>query len=283
MYKRIKLNKNYVNTFNTIFKEDNENAYQDIARYVDEVDNIEFKNKGRIFKLFFELKEGYNYENTLTELDFKELFYEKDKVDNQKIGYNSDTFVWLVVLLAKAYKCEKMDVIDALMDKMQVHEEILKNRVEYQLCLSTAKSLKKEDDLGIEFLKKLIEGEYADYQYDTRLIGIYKKIATALLAFDSQELDDYEKNDVKLLCNSLVGTFILQDLGLFEEYSTMELNLDENINEEKASEEVSEEKAEEAADDSKEETILDEAVDESQEEKTLEENISSEEGSTKEE
>ena len=269
MYKRIKLNKNYVNTFNIIFKEDNENAYQDIARYVDEVDNIEFKNKGRIFKLFFELKEGYNYENTLSELDFKELFYEKDKVDNQKIGYNSDTFVWLVVLLAKAYKCEKMDVIDALMDKMQVHEEILKNRVEYQLCLSTAKSLKKEDDLGIEFLKKLIEGEYADYQYDTRLIGLYKKIATALLAFDSQELDDYEKNDVKLLCNSLVGTFILQDLGLFEEYSTMELNFDENVDEEKASEEVSEE--------------TEEVVDDNQEKTTSEENISSEEGSTKEE
>ncbi len=282
MYKRIKLNKNYVNTFNAIFKEDNENPYQDIARYVDEVDNIEFKNKGRIFKLFFELKEGYNYENTLSELDFKELFYEKEKVDNQKIGYNSDTFVWLVVLLAKAYKCEKMDVIDALMEKMQAHEEILKNRVEYQLCLSAAKSLKKEDDLGMEFLKKLIEGEYADYQYDTRLIGLYKKIATALLAFDSQELDDYEKNDVKLLCNSLVGTFILQDLGLFDEYSTMELNLDENADEEKTSEEVSEENTE-VVEETKEETTLEEAVDDSQEETASEDNISSEEGSAKEE
>ncbi len=219
MYKRIKLNKQYVNIFGEMFNSGrDEEAYTTISKYVAETENVEFKNKGRIFKLFFELRDGYDYHETLNQLDFKELFYEKDKVEMQKIIFNSDTFIWVVALLAKARKCDAQDLIDEVMNKIDVYQDILHNYVEYTMCKSVQKSLKKEDDLGNTFLRDLINGDYTEYKYDKRLIGFYKKIAAAFLAYNGEELSDFEKDDVKLFATSIVGKSVLSDLDLYEEY-----------------------------------------------------------------
>lgn len=249
MYKRIKLNKNYVGIFNQIFKQDNENAYADIANYIAETENEEFKNKGRIFKLFIELRDGLPYENTLADLDFTPLFYEKDKADYQKISFNSDTFVWIITVMTKASKKGQSELIDEMMQKLALHHELLANRIEYVLCKSVSDSLKQEADLGIPFMRALINGDYEEYKYDTRLIGIYKKIATAFLAYNHQELGEYEIEDIRMLASSLIGTFILQDLDMYEEYGPKaEVIEDENLenSEEPETERLEEEKAPEA-------------------------------------
>ena len=218
MYKRIKFNKTYVELFNKVLKEDNERAYEDVVEYVNKTENIEFKNKGRIFELYLELAKDLPYEETLNELDFRELFYNGEKVSMEKVGYNSDTFVWIIALFARARKHDKLEIIDAIMAKLKLYEDLLKNYVEYTLCLSVARAIKGEDDLGVAFMRQLIDGDYAKYKYDTRLIGIYKRIATSFLAYTHQELNEDEVNDIRLLAASLVGSFILKDIDMYEEY-----------------------------------------------------------------
>ena len=218
MYKRIKFNKTYVELFNKVLKEDNERAYEDVVEYVNKTENIEFKNKGRIFELYLELAKDLPYEETLNELDFRELFYNGEKVSMEKVCYNSDTFVWIIALFARARKHDKLEIIDAIMAKLKLYEDLLKNYVEYTLCLSVARAIKGEDDLGVAFMWQLIDGDYAKYKYDTRLIGIYKRIATSFLAYTHQELNEDEVNDIRLLAASLVGSFILKDIDMYEEY-----------------------------------------------------------------
>ena len=218
MYKRIKFNKTYVELFNKVLKEDNERAYEDVVEYVNKTENIEFKNKGRIFELYLELAKDLPYEETLNELDFRELFYNGEKVSMEKVGYNSDTFVWIIALFARARKHDKLEIIDAIMAKLKLYEDLLKNYVEYTLCLSVARAIKGEDDLGVAFMRQLIDGDYAKYKYDTRLIDIYKRIATSFLAYTHQELNEDEVNDIRLLAASLVGSFILKDIDMYEEY-----------------------------------------------------------------
>ena len=240
MYKRIKFNKTYVELFNKVLKEDNERAYEDVVEYVNKTENIEFKNKGRIFELYLELAKDLPYEETLNELDFRELFYNGEKVSMEKVGYNSDTFVWIIALFARAKKHDKLEIIDAIMAKLKLYEDLLKNYVEYTLCLSVARAIKGEDDLGVTFMRQLIDGDYAKYKYDTRLIGIYKRIATSFLAYTHQELNEDEVNDIRLLAASLVGSFILKDIDMYEEYKpespktddTEELPEEEKANEE---------------------------------------------------
>ncbi len=240
MYKRIKFNKTYVELFNKVLKEDNERAYEDVVEYVNKTENIEFKNKGRIFELYLELAKDLPYEETLNELDFRELFYNGEKVSMEKVGYNSDTFVWIIALFARARKHDKLEIIDAIMAKLKLYEDLLKNYVEYTLCLSVARAIKGEDDLGVAFMWQLIDGDYAKYKYDTRLIGIYKRIATSFLAYTHQELNEDEVNDIRLLAASLVGSFILKDIDMYEEYKpespkaddTEELPEEEKANEE---------------------------------------------------
>lgn len=240
MYKRIKFNKTYVELFNKVLKEDNERAYEDVVEYVNKTENIEFKNKGRIFELYLELAKDLPYEETLNELDFRELFYNGEKVSMEKVGYNSDTFVWIIALFARAKKHDKLEIIDAIMAKLKLYEDLLKNYVEYTLCLSVARAIKGEDDLGVSFMRQLIDGDYAKYKYDTRLIGIYKRIATSFLAYTHQELNEDEVNDIRLLAASLVGSFILKDIDMYEEYKpegpktddTEELPEEEKANEE---------------------------------------------------
>lgn len=218
MYKRIKLNKTYVNLFNEIFKEDNENAYVQVVNYINETENVEFKNKGRIFQLYLALKENLPYEECLNALDFKELFYTNDKPDARKAGFNSDTFVWVIATMVKAYSKGHIDVIDELVAKLSIHQDLLNQYVEYTLVTNVAKCLKGEEERGVEFMSNLINGNYNEYKYDPRLIGFYKKMATTFLAYSGQELDEYQKEDIRNFATSLIGNFILHDLNLYDEY-----------------------------------------------------------------
>ena len=251
MYKRIKFNKTYVELFNKVLKEDNERAYEDVVEYVNKTENIEFKNKGRIFELYLELAKDLPYEETLNELDFRELFYNGEKVSMEKVGYNSDTFVWIIALFARARKHDKLEIIDVIMAKLKLYEDLLKNYVEYTLCLSVARAIKGEDDLGVTFMRQLIDGDYAKYKYDTRLIGIYKRIATSFLAYTHQELNEDEVNDIRLLAASLVGSFILKDIDMYEEYKPESPKADdaEELPEEEKANEESIENSEEPKED----------------------------------
>ena len=216
--KRVKYNKAYVALFNEIVKEENDHALKDVNNYIASTDSIEFQNKGRIFKLFIELDQEIEYEQTLEQLDFKPLFYDGDKLKTDKIFYNSDSFVWVIATMARARKHHKQDVLDAVMAKLEVFDDILKHFVEYNVAKSAYKMFTEKDDRGVEFLKDLIEGNYAKLQYDKHLIGIYKKIAIALLAYGHEELDDGEKDDLRMLASSLVGAIITKDLDLYDEY-----------------------------------------------------------------
>lgn len=217
-YKRMGHNKAYIVCTNAIFDED-EDVLEKIDNFINTHDSIEFQNKAKVLKLYEELKEGKDYTDTLASIDLKTLFYENDKVDLQKVDWNSDTFCWIVAAMIKAHKLNLNEVIETLMQKFEGYP-FLENHIEYILCKETSAALLNREDEG--FFRRLINGDYVGYKYDGRLIGLYKRIASAILVYKKEELDEFEKEDVYTLAQTKLGKFILEDLDLFEAFDHKE-------------------------------------------------------------
>ena len=135
-------------------------------------------------------------------------------------------------------------------DKANEYDEILKNRVEYQVFKSTYFVLTNKESL--EFLKSLLAGEYSGYTYDKNLIGIYKKVAACLLAYLKEDLDESDKLLINSFVTTLIGSRFTKDLGIYDEYKVeedikeedTEEIIDKTINDDNK-EEIKEDKTEE--------------------------------------
>lgn len=235
LIKRYKENKGYIDIYKKALHNE-ENSHQQVLDYVENDKSVEFKNKVRIVQIYNELENDINCETTLKDIDFKPLFYKKSKLDNELIKLNSDSLIFLILTIAKAYEKEKLEVIDTLVNKLKENAE-LENRVEYQTVLAVAKALKKEDDCGNEFMKNLLDGNYTDYQYDRSMIGLYKRCSAALLAFNNEEFDEFFKNDLYEFAKIFIGQCLLSSLGLYDTYKQQEETVAEEAVEENNQEE----------------------------------------------
>lgn len=204
----------YVETYTNILK-NKENASEDLKEYLNVETDEKLKNKTRIVKIYDDLNNDADAMGVVEELDVKAIFGEQ--VSLETLTTNSDMFVWLNLALAKAKNKGNYDVIKKLYEKFEAYGEKLSNNVEYKVFKTNYNCLVDNND-DLAFLKDLLDGNYSNYSYDKQLIGVYKSMAAALLAYKNVELNEDNEILLKGFSNSQVGNRFLSDLGIIDRY-----------------------------------------------------------------
>lgn len=221
LLKRYKFNKKYIEIYREILKED-ENAYEHVSEYIASQKKEEYINKAKVLKLYIELKNDLDCSETLDSLDVSKIYYnDKNKFDPNLAVYNSDTFVFIIMCMTKAYTKLKINVIKELYEKVKALID-LEEHVEYQEVLAVNDALFDKDDCGVTFFNSLLNGEYTKLKYDKNMIGIYKRIASTMLSYRCEPISDYDSQDLKTFAKSLIGKQMLSDLKIYDKYCDSE-------------------------------------------------------------
>lgn len=228
LIKRYKQNKEYIECYQDALS-GKEDAYDRVIKYIEKEKDIEFKNKASIIKLYLEIHNDKEYNETLKGIDFKTIFVKKDKLSDQLVKLNSDTFIFVVLIAAQANVKNKKDVLDSLVNKLNDVIDLNKY-LEYHLCISFINAMNNIDDKGIKFMTNLLEGNYTEYVYEKNMIHLYKRIAATTLAYNNELNDEYFKEDLHKFAESKIGELLLKDLTLYELYKP--IVEEENTNEE---------------------------------------------------
>lgn len=219
LIRRYKQNKEYIECYEDVLN-DAENCYERINNFIEKEKTEEFKNKAKVIKLYYEL--GHNIEtDTLAKIDLVPIFCKKNSVDDKLVNLNSDTFVFIMLAMAKAHSNNDTNTIELLSVKLNSVDG-LQSHLEYQLSIAFSKALLSNDDKGIALFNSLLEGAYTDYKYEKNMIGLYKRIAAMMLIFLDQEVEDYFKSDMHQFAKPIIGERFLKDLGLYEKYKPVD-------------------------------------------------------------
>lgn len=238
MFQNYKKEKNFINAYSALLK-DEENAYENMKEYYQNEKVDYLLNKSKVLLAYAALNNSEDANDYLNDLNFEPLFTKKGAYDKDLTSRNLDAFIWTSMLIAKAKKENKIEIIEKVNEAMIKLDDILNRQVEYKVfkgCIAYGLDQKNED---YDFLKKLIEGEYSGLIYDKRMIGIFKRIAAVYLIKNNEELDDYTKNDIKEFGKTLVGKKIIDAIDLDEEYK---ISLTDSVNEEEKKENTEENK-----------------------------------------
>ncbi len=222
--KRYRKDKEYTNAYASLLK-DEEQARDKINEFIDSSKDEENRNKGLILKIYDDMEKGLTVYEDLECLNFGAIFFNNGRFIKQRYQFNSDCFLWLTLTMAKGRSQSKFDVVDKLYEKVSILP--LENFCEYQLVKSAYGIFREKNDGSIDFLRKLLSGEYSDYQYDKRMIGLTKNFAAVLLAYAGEKLDEYDDDQLKGFVSKLVGHKLMSDLDLLDRYP-----LEEEISEE---------------------------------------------------
>lgn len=225
LVKRYNHNKKYISAYQDVLY-GKENGYQNLTSYIDGEKSEEYKNKARIIKLYYELDNNLDYSETLDSLNLKEIFYQKDKVNDNTVNINSDSFAFIMLAMSKANCENKKEVVEALCNKV-IELDKLADRLECKEIVAFNNALLNKEDEGIEFMNKILAGDYAELKYDKGLILLYKRFAAATLAYENQELDEYFRNDLSKFSEVFIGKMLLNNLKIYEMYKPVEEAKDE--------------------------------------------------------
>lgn len=222
LYRNIKLisrykhNKEYIECYKGMLNEE-ENVIERINNYINNEKDEEFKNKGRVLKLYVELGKDLEYSDTLTSLNFNPIFYKDGKLMNDKFAINVDIMVWVYLIMARARKLSKFDVLNNVVNSFEQMPDY-DNRLEFQLVKNLNNALLEKEDGGIEFLSKILEGEYYSLHYEKSMVGLYKRIAASTLAYCLEPLDDYYMQDIPAFGQTNIGKAYLKDLDIYDKF-----------------------------------------------------------------
>lgn len=219
LLKRYKHNKTYIEAYQKVLHNE-EDSYAAISDYVKTEKSAEFINKARIIKLYSALENNEDYKETLAELDLSAIFYKKGAIDHNLVKLNSDSFIFLVLVMSKAYATNHIKVIEALQNKLREVGTLVKY-LEYAETFAVGEILSNKSN-DVTFFSGMIDGNYTSYQYEKNLIGLYKRIAASMLAFKNAQFDEFFRNDLHNFAKSMIGSNLLKNLGLYETYKPFE-------------------------------------------------------------
>ena len=174
-------------------------------------DDPEYLNKAQVLKLWgMAYHSDYDsFTEQLEKIDLHALTsMKKDKV---VMNNNEDSFFYMYLGIPNLlYRDERMDLLDAMIEKMQPMQDALQDQLVCAISVEINKFYKKEGDLGLAFYEKLLNGDYAEYTYAKSMIGLYKSIANATAAriyLDTNETEKYQSTE------SLLKDFDLSGVG----------------------------------------------------------------------
>ena len=226
LIKAYRSNKEYIGCYQALLKGE-QDIHERIDSYIEAQKSEEGKNKGRLLKLYCELKEDKDYAENLEKLDLNSIFYSNGKISKTKLNFNSDVFVWLFLCLGIARKNSKFDVLNKLAEKIDGLN--MDSRLEINEARAIYNALSENDISGVDFLNDILEGNYIDYEYDKNLIGLYKRFAACTLAYSGEPIEDYFREDIRGFASTLVGQSYMKNLEIYEKYPPVVLeNSEEN-------------------------------------------------------
>ena len=180
---RYRHNKEYIECYKEMLQ-GTDTAYERINAYIENEKAEEFKNKGRILKLYEQMDMNEDLSGTLNDLDLRAIFLKNGK----KIAGLPE----------------------------------LENRVEYQLTKAIYNALCEKEDAGVGFLSSLLDGTYAGYEYEKNLIGLFKRFASSTLAYSGEPMEDYYKEDLHSFAATQIGKTYMKDLEIYDKYPPRE-------------------------------------------------------------
>ncbi len=245
LFKRYKHNKEYIECYKDLLK-NNENALERINNYIENENSNEFKNKGRILKLYQELISDLDYSTTLNELNVKDIFYDKNgNLKKDLINFNSDSFLFIMLVLSKAHQMKKDELIESLTNKV-LEVKGLEDHLEVKEIVALNNALLSKDDKGVALFNSFLDGSYTENIYDKNMIGLFKRIAISTLAYLNEPFDEFFIDDIKEFVKTLIGKEYTSNLGIYDKYHVEEVS-------EEPVEEITEEKVEEVKEENNEE------------------------------
>ena len=213
---RYRQNKEYIECYKDMLHHE-DGSYERVCAYIENEKSEEFKNKGRVLKIYQQLDNEEDLSDTLNQLDLKEIFYKNGKYVKSQMAMNNDVFIWFYLDLAKARRLSKFDVLDSLNEQFKQLEG-MDHRVEYHLSKAIYNALCEKEDAGVEFLSSMLDGGFAQYEYEKNLIGLFKRFASATLAYSGEPMEDYYKNDLHSFAATAIGAAYMKDLEIYEKY-----------------------------------------------------------------
>ena len=217
LFRRYRHNKEYIECYKDLLYE-KEDTYNRINNYIDAESSNEFKNKGRLLKLYCELTESKDYAGTLSELSIKDIFTDKNGVlKKDLVSFNSDSFIFVMLVLSKAYSTKNNELIETLTNKV-LEISGLDDRLEIKEIVAINKAFLNKEDKGFALFNGFLDGSYTDYAYDKNMIALYKRIAISTLAFLNEPFDEFFIEDLKDFTKSLIGKAYTKNLNIYDKY-----------------------------------------------------------------
>lgn len=143
-----------------------------------------YENKARVIKLWGQAyhKDYADFASTAESLMVNELI-QVSKKGEKTITENEDSFFYLCLGIPNLlYADDATDCVKILQEKIRPYEDVLADKLVAALGNANRDFCEKQNDQGVAFFQKLLEGDYAEYKYSKGLIGLYKMIANAMLA-----------------------------------------------------------------------------------------------------
>lgn len=225
--KTFKREREFVNVYSKVLN-DTDDSYDAVINYVNEEKELHLKNKGKVIETYVKLKRNEDVTDVIDSMNFESLFKVKGRYDAKHANRNGDVFVWLALVFAKANNQKKTDIIEKIYEKFLPYDELLSNSLEYKLFKGYTAALLNKGGEDYDFLKKLLDGDYAGMVYEQRLIGLYKRIASSYLVFKGEKIDEYFDNDLRDFGTHLLGRALLTDLKLMDKYPALEEPKEDN-------------------------------------------------------
>lgn len=228
----VKKDGRYVDCYLKVLR-DEEGSHENLNNYINEETNPELVNKSLIVKIYTDMLDQQNVLETIDRINFDEVL----GVDaTSKVTRNSDSFVWLILDLAKAKELGNEGLMDTLFEK--VSQYAMDNQVEYLVFKAAYEIFSNKEDRDTSFLNKFLQGEYAGYAYDKQLVGFFKKFAATLLVYNNEEIDESDEAMLKDFALTQIGNRLMKSLNLLDKYLVKEDKEEANQVEETKEEEV---------------------------------------------
>lgn len=204
MNKRTKKSKQLIATVNSI--NDKDEFFKNVEAFEETMkDDPEFLNKGRVIHVwgmaFHKVIDGLDDE--IDSIDLK-AFMKQGKRKGLDITDDEDAFFYMYLAIPNILDKNGMITYrKKVREKVESVSEELNNQLVKNLGDALNLYYEKQDDKGLSFYEKVLNGEYGEYAYSKQLIGLYKSICAAqaarLYKDDNntekyEELNDYLEN-----------------------------------------------------------------------------------------
>lgn len=158
-----------------------------------------YKNKGRVLKLWgTAYHERYDsFEEVMNSIEIDELINRSKSIPS--ITSSEDSFFYLFLAIPNILEGKgKREYRLMLENKMSAAAEELKDQMVVQMAKACDEFYEEENDRGLSFFERILEGDYEGVIYSKNLIGLYKMICSSMCAKLYKEAGNTEKYEEML-------------------------------------------------------------------------------------